>query len=518
MNPVIAQGLLNRMGLAKPFPVMAGSPPANMSPVGSPRFVQAPHMLPRPNMGFMGNMMRAGPPLPPGFRGPNRPPGPMPNAPGFRGMVPPPPPMYLGPGHLHPEHSRFVRMRRQQSNRNHHRGNQGHRQGGRESFLMTNREKEWVIKIQMMALQSDRPEIDDYYYQHYIEKRLREGGLSVDDEGSEQKRLITPTKTNPDHKKYVPVQFNNSLGKLTVSSVYNPRQIIDVVHAEKEEEPTEALDSKMSMNKRLEVYKIIEKTYSIIIEIEDLHACIEHLEDGQDDHKKQDKELKIAEQTKLLEECLFDGGPGKDGNTAEIIPQILRIRKGKRLICRLLPLIAKDHALAVILLMMRHLPGLVKKDIREDVLQELYHPVCEIINDVDSDVLSQIGLMLLSSLPQICKDKFGISIVSKLLCVGHHHEDLQEKASDNGKSWHNFASSALSTLVSLANKGDDALPKLLDPELSADLATVLESYARQANAEEAPSAEALKTIKLILAQDEKLDSDPLKSKSLPSEL
>jgi len=31
--------------------------------------------------------------------------------------------------------------------------------------IMTQREKEWVIKIQMMALQSDRPEIDDYYYQ-----------------------------------------------------------------------------------------------------------------------------------------------------------------------------------------------------------------------------------------------------------------------------------------------------------------------------------------------------------------
>lgn len=31
--------------------------------------------------------------------------------------------------------------------------------------IMSQREKDWVIKIQMMALQSDRPEIDDYYYQ-----------------------------------------------------------------------------------------------------------------------------------------------------------------------------------------------------------------------------------------------------------------------------------------------------------------------------------------------------------------
>jgi len=31
--------------------------------------------------------------------------------------------------------------------------------------IMTAKEKDWVIHIQMMALQSDRPEIDDYYYQ-----------------------------------------------------------------------------------------------------------------------------------------------------------------------------------------------------------------------------------------------------------------------------------------------------------------------------------------------------------------
>ena len=39
------------------------------------------------------------------------------------------------------------------------------RPGDPHAHIMTQREKDWVIRIQMMALQSDRPEIDDYYYQ-----------------------------------------------------------------------------------------------------------------------------------------------------------------------------------------------------------------------------------------------------------------------------------------------------------------------------------------------------------------
>ena len=37
--------------------------------------------------------------------------------------------------------------------------------GDPHANIMTQKEKDWVINIQMMALQSDRPEIDDYYYQ-----------------------------------------------------------------------------------------------------------------------------------------------------------------------------------------------------------------------------------------------------------------------------------------------------------------------------------------------------------------
>lgn len=40
------------------------------------------------------------------------------------------------------------------------------------SALMTSLEKDWVIKVQMLQLQSENPQRDDYYYQVSTEKPI----------------------------------------------------------------------------------------------------------------------------------------------------------------------------------------------------------------------------------------------------------------------------------------------------------------------------------------------------------
>lgn len=41
-------------------------------------------------------------------------------------------------------------------------------------------------------------------FQNYIERRLQDGVLNLDDSGKATQRLITPTKPNLDNRKYVP--------------------------------------------------------------------------------------------------------------------------------------------------------------------------------------------------------------------------------------------------------------------------------------------------------------------------
>lgn len=40
------------------------------------------------------------------------------------------------------------------------------------SQIMTDKEKEWIIRLQMIQLQSENPHLDDYYYQVCISPEL----------------------------------------------------------------------------------------------------------------------------------------------------------------------------------------------------------------------------------------------------------------------------------------------------------------------------------------------------------
>jgi len=88
--------------------------------------------------------------------------------------------------------------------------------------LMSQRDKQWIINIQLNQLKCDNPYVDDYYYTMYQAKREAENN----DESKAGGQLLL--NESMDHSSYIPTQFENSLGKLQVVTVKAPRQIIDV--------------------------------------------------------------------------------------------------------------------------------------------------------------------------------------------------------------------------------------------------------------------------------------------------
>ena len=102
--------------------------------------------------------------------------------------------------------------------------------------LMTPRERQWIINIQLQQLKCENPFIDDYYYTVYNQKReMREqdAEAALEDEGPQLKRteegpqlLLKPDSSRD--ARYLPTQFTNSLGKLQAVTVKAPRKIIDV--------------------------------------------------------------------------------------------------------------------------------------------------------------------------------------------------------------------------------------------------------------------------------------------------
>ncbi|XP_077177164.1 protein PAT1 homolog 1 isoform X4 [Paroedura picta] len=346
--------------------------------------------------------------------------------------------------HLHPQHRRLLHQRQQQ-NRNQHRslngsaGDRGsHRNSHQEQIrkdpyanLMLQREKDWVSKIQMMQLQSTDPYLDDFYYQNYfqkLEKLSAAEEMHGDGPKKERTKLITPQVAKLEHA-YKPVQFEGSLGKLTVSSVNNPRKMIDaVVTLRGEEDETK---EKQVRDKRRQTLFTIEKTYSLLLDVEDYERRYLLSLEGDRLALMEDRKQKICD--------IYDNLRGKIPNQERLsddpFVQIMCIRKGKRLVARILPFLSTEQAADILAATARNLPFLIKKDAQDEVLPCLLRPFSLILYHLPLGTVANI-LQQLMNLPQsttvpasanlhltaVLQNKFGLSLLFLVLSRG---EELQ---------------------------------------------------------------------------------------------
>ncbi|MEQ2166098.1 hypothetical protein GOODEAATRI_024181 [Goodea atripinnis] len=276
-----------------------------------------------------------GPPPPHGHRmGPPPPHGPLNHA----------PPIRHNTTHLHPQHRRMLTQRMQS------RGGTGLDCRSRDPYsnLMSQKEKEWVTKIQMMQLQSTDPYLDDYYYQ----ERERDSSSSKKEHTT---KLITPQVAKVEHT-YRP----GSLGKLTVSSVNNPRKMIDAVVT------TRSDDEVCSHVHHNSDEAIPSWMYSLLLEVQDFEKRFiqtpeEEREALLEQHKTNTEQLCSSLQEKDWEDRVSD----------ELCVMIMSVRKGKRLVARLLPFLPAAQAAAVVMVIARNLPALAKKDKQDQVSSAL---------------------------------------------------------------------------------------------------------------------------------------------------
>ncbi|XP_060256140.1 protein PAT1 homolog 1 isoform X5 [Ovis aries] len=439
--------------------------PGRMSPsqfarvpgfVGSPLAAMNPKLL----QGRVGQML----PPAPGFRAffsapppatppppQQHPPGPGPHLQNLRSQTP-----VFRPDttHLHPQHRRLLHQRQQQ-NRNQHRtlngaGDRGsHRSSHQDHIrkdpyanLMLQREKDWVSKIQMMQLQSTDPYLDDFYYQNYFEKLEKlSAAEEVHGDGprKERTKLITPQVARLEHT-YKPVQFEGSLGKLTVSSVNNPRKMIDAVVTSRSED--DETKEKQVRDKRRKTLFIIEKTYSLLLDVEDYERryllSLEEERPALMDERKH----KIC--------CMYDNLrgklPGQESPSDDHFVQIMCIRKGKRMVARVLPFLSTEQAADILMTTARNLPFLIKKDAQDEVLPCLLSPFSLLLYHLPPVTVTSL-LQQLMNLPQsaaapapsnphlsaVLQNKFGLSLLLLVLSRG---EDLQssDTASESAQS------------------------------------------------------------------------------------
>ncbi|NWI62810.1 PATL1 protein, partial [Todus mexicanus] len=438
--------------------LLGGAQAGRMSPsqfarvsglVGSP----LPSVNPKLLQGRVGQMMSpasgfraffGAPPAPPPPSQPQHPPGPTSHLQSLR-----PQPQMFRPDttHLHPQHRRLLHQRQQQ-NRNQHRslnGSVGDRGGHRSSQqerkdpyanLMLQREKDWVSKIQMMQLQSTDPYLDDYYYQNYfqkLEKLAAAEEVQGDGPKKERTKLITPQVAKLEHT-YKPVQFEGSLGKLTVSSVNNPRKMIDAVVTSRSED--DETKEKQVRDKRRQTLVTIEKTYSLLLDVEDYERRYLLSLEGERPALMGERKQKICD----MYDNLRGKAPGQERPSDDHFMQIMCIRKGKRLVARILPFLSPEQAADVLMATARNLPFLIKKDAQDEVLPCLLRPFSHVLYHLPLGTVTSL-VQQLTNLPQsatasaptnlhltaVLQNKFGLSLLYLVLSRG---EELQSSDSN----------------------------------------------------------------------------------------
>ncbi|XP_039744209.1 protein PAT1 homolog 2 [Pteropus medius] len=331
---------------------------------------------------------------------------------------------------LHPQHQRILQLQEHSRASSPPAKKPWSQQPDPCANLMTRKEKDWVIRVQMVQLQSENPCLDDYYYQKYYQKLEKQADEELLGQRSkiESLKLETPFIQKAEAYESV-VRIEGSLGQVAVSTCFCPRRAIDaVLHGTQEPE------SGAASSQRLRVLYWIEKMFLQLLEIEE----------GQKDEPPQPC---YSEQQRNQVEKLFQALKSQEQNNleeaAEGFLQVLSVRKGKALVARLLPFLPQDLAVSLLLAITHHLPFLVKRDMADQALQMLFKPLGKYISHLTFHELLQglQGLMLLppgsSERPvtAVLQNQFGISLLYALLSHGEQlvslDSSLQESNSDH---------------------------------------------------------------------------------------
>ncbi|XP_017716507.1 PREDICTED: protein PAT1 homolog 2 isoform X4 [Rhinopithecus bieti] len=340
------------------------------------------------------------------------------------------PPRFSHLTQLHPQHQRILQQQQRSQTPSPPAKKPWSQQPDPYANLMTRKEKDWVIKVQMVQLRSINPCLDDYYYQKYYQKPEKQ---QADEEllgrrnQVESLKLVTPYIQKAEAYESV-VRIEGSLGQVAVSTCFSPRRAIDAVPHGTQEQDIEAASSQ-----RLRVLHRIEKMFLQLLEIEEgwkyrpPQPCFSEQQSNQ--VEKLFQTLKTQEQNNLEE-------------AADGFLQVLSVRKGKALVARLLPFLAQDQAVTILLAITHHLPLLVRRDVADQALQMLFKPLGKCISHLTLHELLQglQGLMLLPSgsserpVAVVLQNQFGISLLYALLSHGEQlvslDSSLEEPNSD----------------------------------------------------------------------------------------
>ncbi|NXY50803.1 PATL2 protein, partial [Ceuthmochares aereus] len=193
------------------------------------------------------------------------------------------------------------------------------------------------------------------YYHRLEHKQAEEELLGVHNK-QEPPKLVTPFIQKVETYDSV-VRIAGSLGQVAMSTCYSPRRAIDAVHHALVEEVGIAAGSH-----RLRALHRIEKLFLPLLEVEEtqrkMSLALEEQQPCCEEQKSQEVER--------IYQALKIGACSSKEEVEDEFLQLLCVRKGKKLMARLLPHLTREQAEKILLTITHHLPFLMKKDVLDE--------------------------------------------------------------------------------------------------------------------------------------------------------
>ncbi|KAI1234965.1 hypothetical protein IHE44_0002591, partial [Lamprotornis superbus] len=342
---------------------------------------------------------------------------------------------------LHPQHQRILMQQQGRQAQSVSPKKLWSRKADPYAGLMTSKEKDWVVKVQMMQLQSKNMD-DDYYYQTYY-RQLEHKQAEEELLGRRNKppKLVTPFIQKVETYDSV-VRIAGSLGQVTVSTCYSPRRAIDAVHHA-------LLEEEAAGTHRLRALHRIEKLFLQLLEVEEIQQKMSLALREQQPQSQEQKTQKVES----IYQALKIRACNSEEEAEDEFLQLLCVRKGKKVVARLLPHLIREQREKILLTIIHHLPFLMKKDMLDEAstfsqgrdglgcprisdscsplcpaqsLPLLFSPLNEVVGEMTFSKLIEVLQELTQALPEsselpltmALKNQFGISLLYSLLSHG----------------------------------------------------------------------------------------------------
>lgn len=278
------------------------------------------------------------------------------------------------------------------------------------SKMMTSKEKEWIFKIMMMSLLSGDFITSDYYFINYMKNQALKESISKQESEEENrenkeekekaKNLVSYAQKHQQTKEsHKPVKFEGSLGKLSITSVHHPRQIMDLSTPEKES--TTVTRVQESGRKRYLMYGMVEKMYELYLNAIDIDDKLVDMSPEEQQDALTSRKEKID---KLFEMLKVELHTSSEQSDSDHFLHVLSICKARKLLTRTILIFSQIQSESLLVTVIHVLPALLKKDNRDQALRDFPEKVKVFLNKSEENfklkclkMLRKINLKMLLS-------------------------------------------------------------------------------------------------------------------------